>query len=108
MANVGESVQAALANLGGVITRVWQPHEASPVFARIDFPGTSRRPKIIVALLNGGIKTYTPPRHVVVSKNPRVKNLVMAEKRLRNQTKSASQALRRLHPPPASRDKPKK
>ena len=78
----GGQIETVLASQGGVITRVWQPHAAGPVFARLDFPGSNRRTKIIVQRLDGTLKTYTPARHIVVSRNPRIRNLTRAATRL--------------------------
>jgi len=55
---------------GGVITRSWQTTPGRPpTFYRIDFPGTNKRAKIVVAKTNGTIKTYTPARHIVIPRN---------------------------------------
>jgi hypothetical protein len=71
-----------------MITKVWQPTETSPVFAKLDFPGSNRRSKIIYQRRDGTIGTYTPQKMIVLSRNPRVRDLAKAAKRIDNLTKS--------------------
>jgi hypothetical protein len=77
-----------LAAQGGMITKVWQPTPQSPVFAKLDFPGSNRRSKIIYRRVDGTIGTYTPQKMIVLSRNPRVRDLAKAAKRIDNLTKS--------------------
>lgn len=85
---MGGNLQAILAAQGGMITKVWQPTETSPVFAKLDFPGSNRRSKIIYQRRDGTIGTYTPQKMIVLSRNPRVRDLAKAAKRIDNLTKS--------------------
>jgi hypothetical protein len=78
-----------LAAQGGMITKVWQPTETSPVFAKLDFPGSNRRSKIIFQRRDGTIGTYTPQKMIVLSRNPRIKDLAKAATRIDKLTQSA-------------------
>jgi len=75
-------LQGILAAQGGMITKVWQPTDTSPIFAKLDFPGSNRRSKIIFQRRDGTIGTYTPQRMIVLSRNPRVRDLAKAAKRI--------------------------
>lgn len=77
-----------LAAQGGMITKVWQPTETSPIFAKLDFPGSNRRSKIIFQRRDGTIGTYTPQKMIVLSRNPRVRDLARATKRIDALTQS--------------------
>lgn len=81
-------LQGILAAQGGMITKVWQPTPQSPVFAKLDFPGSNRRSKIIFQRIDGTIGTYTPQRMIVLSRNPRVRDLAKAAKRIDSLTQS--------------------
>lgn len=83
----GGSASDVLKMIGGVVTKVWTPFEGAPTFHRIDFPGTNRRTKIAVVRNDGTIKTYTPPRHIVVSRDPGIRTLTRAAKKLDTLTK---------------------
>lgn len=80
-----------LAAQGGMITKVWQPTPTSPVFAKLDYPGSKRRSKILFQRRDGTIGTYTPQKMIVLSRNPRVKDLARAAKRIDKLTQSAVQ-----------------
>jgi len=88
----GDMLTAILAAQGGMITKVWQPTPQSPIFAKLDFPGSNRRSKIIYQRIDGTIGSYTPQRMIVLSRNPRVKDLKRAATRIDALTKSVVKA----------------
>jgi len=89
---VPTQVAGVLAGIGGVVTKAWQPHEKSGMFYRVDFPGTRRKARIIILKTDGSIKTYTPPSHIVISRNPGVRELSRAAKRLDKLTRGLVKA----------------
>lgn len=88
-------INSMIAMGGGVITKVWQPWAGSPVFARVDYPGSRRRTRIVYQRLDGSIGTYVPKRHLVISSNPRVKDLVKADRRLTTMTRNLERTYKR-------------
>lgn len=89
---VPSQVAGVLAGIGGVVTKAWKPHEASGMFYRIDFPGTRRKARIVILKMDGTIKTYTPASHIVISRDPGVKTLARAAKKLDKLTRGIVRA----------------
>lgn len=89
---VPSQVAGVLAGIGGVVTKAWRPHEASGMFYRIDFPGTRRKARIVILKMDGTIKTYTPASHIVISRNPGVRTLARATKKLDKLTRGLIRA----------------
>ena len=68
---------------GGVITKSWQPNPGRPpTFYRIDYPGSRRRTRILVQRKDGTFRSYVPQRHLVITRDPKVRDLARAAKKL--------------------------
>jgi len=88
----GDLLGQMLAQQGGIITRVWEANGVP--FARLDYPGSSRRSRILYQRRDGSIGSYVPQRMIVLSRNPRVKDLSRAAKRIDKLTQSVVKAPR--------------
>jgi len=86
----GDLLTQMLASQGGIITRIWEAN-GTP-FARLDYPGSSRRSKILFQRRDGSIGSYVPQRMIVLSRNPRAKDLAKAAKRIDRLTRSVVKA----------------